>query len=223
MKKVKIALIIILPLAFICSIWGTFLKNEKMLKKVESEEVFFCATEKGISFGEVLEGILWNVPLPKELYPYELDLVEDNQVVFAYRFTYSDWGDMDELLIVNKKNQCKVINLLNEKCPDNQDPKILEFFDSLMQGYTYQFSKNNSDFTKEEFTNFINMPKASLEEETGGGLGDKVYFYVSGNQENRKINIMKAESDVEFILPSNKRKINDICQRLEIAKSNNAK
>ena len=222
MKRIRNIAIVIIAILLIFSTAFAVIKRMTQTPEITQYSVVEVVEREG-ELAEEADEILWNVLHPKESYQYDLDLVEDNQVVFAYRFTYSDWGDVDELLIVNKNNQCKVINLLNEKCPDNQDPKILEFFDSLMQDDTYPYGKYNSDFTKEEFKAFINMPNLTFEEGTGNGLGDIVFFYVAGNQENRKIEMMKVEGYVSLIPQSNRKKVNEICDRLERIACENSK
>ena len=224
MKRIRNIAIVIIAVLLIFSTAFAVIKRMTQTPEITQYSVVEVVEREG-ELAEGADEILWNVLHPKESYQYDLDLVEDNQVVFAYRYTNWAWGKVDELLLVNKNNQCKLINLLDKKCPDNQDSKILEFFDSLMQDDTYPYGKYNSDFTKDEFIDFINIPDISLENEivTAMDMGEFVYFYVSGNQENRKINIMKVEGDGTRMPQWNRKNVNEICDRLERIACENSK
>ena len=222
MKKVKIALVIILPLVLICCILGVFLKKEKILKEIKNEEVSLGEVSDEMYFGEILEGVLCSAPLPKELYQHGLDLVEDNQVVFVYRYSNYAWGNRDELLIVDKNNRCKKINLLegdliNKEWFGEEDSRFLEYLDTYMADTQYPYCNYEANFSEQELLSVINMMDITLNKPEPVALdsSDFAFYYVNGVENNRKIHLMIEKGSINHMPKTNKKQINKICDKLQ--------
>ncbi|MEE1342676.1 MAG: hypothetical protein U0L23_08170 [Lachnospiraceae bacterium] len=147
----------------------------------------------------------------------KLETFSDSQIVFAYRYRNNAWGKVDDLLIVNKNNQCKKINLLEKECPKNVDSELLNYFDAFMADETYKYSKEDANFSEKELSDMINLSKHSLKKAKphGSDAGEHIFYCVKGEKNNRSIQVMKVWGNSVWMPKTNKKQINKICDKLQ--------
>ena len=135
-----------------------------------------------------------------EPYRYDIEDVEENQVVFAHRYTNFSWGKEDYIWIIRKDGTCKRKDLVGNhdidyQCEELTDEELLDKMDEYMQDETLPEMDKKLTLDKEKINHCINILHTELNRsgtfatDSGGG-----YIYVvAGTGKDRQLKYMRDE------------------------------
>ena len=102
-----------------------------------------------------------------EPYRYDIEDVEENQVVFAHRYTNFSWGKEDYIWIIRKDGTCKRKDLVGNhdidyQCEELTDEELLDKMDEYMQDETLPEMDKKLALDKEKINHCINILHTEL-------------------------------------------------------------
>ncbi|MDY2789794.1 MAG: hypothetical protein SOT70_03270 [Lachnospiraceae bacterium] len=140
-----------------------------------------------------------------------LNSINSNETVFAIRYKNDAWTHTDNLMVVNKRKQCKLIDLSHENITNS---KLLNYMDNKLQDDSIEYMLDKVNISEKLMSEVINIDDYNLKKENHGSVdqGNYYCYSVCGSGANRKLVLMKMKGDRNA--HCNVRKFDSICDNL---------
>lgn len=140
-----------------------------------------------------------------------LNSINSNETVLAIRYKNDAWAHTDNLMVVNKRKQCKLIDLSHENVTDS---KLLNYMDKKLRDASIEYMLDKVTISEKLMSEVINIDDYNLKKEKSGSVdqGNYYCYSVCGSGANRKLVLMKIRGDRNA--HCNVRKFDSICGNL---------
>lgn len=140
-----------------------------------------------------------------------LNSINSNETVLAIRYKNDAWAHTDNLMVVNKRKQCKLIDLSHENVTDS---KLLNYMDKKLRDASIEYMLDKVTISEKLMSEVINIDDYNLKKENSGSVdqGNYYCYSVCGSGANRKLVLMKIRGDRNA--HCNVRKFDSICDNL---------
>lgn len=140
-----------------------------------------------------------------------LNSINSNETVLAVRYKNDAWTHTDNLMVVNKRKQCKLIDLSHENVTDS---KLLNYMDKKLRDDSIEYMLDKVTISEKLMSEVINIDDYNLKKEKSGSVdqGNYYCYSVCGSGANRKLVLMKIRGDRNA--HCNVRKFDSICDNL---------